>query len=268
VTTIEAPPGRAGTVRSVGGAALLGGALVGLAAWGSVPLLVGTAAVQVLLVLGFLALVDAPAALGVFVIGTAAGLAADVVVHVEHGRVGGLAGVVALSFVAGLLLQLVRPHRTRVTESLADTLVVVVLVSCAATLPAAVQHDTGTWVVRAGLAAATVALVLGRLAHGLRTGTASTRGLAGLVAGLVVGPATSLLVAGDRLSTRQGLLTGLAAAAAAAAADHLTALAGDDLAAQPRDPRRLASLRPVTLLLPFALVPPVLLAAVRLVEGT
>lgn len=265
MTTIEAPPGHPGTLRHAGGAAVLGAALTALAAWGAVPLLVGVAAVQLVLVLGFLALVDAPAALGVFVIGTAGAVASDVVVQVDDGRVGGLTGVVALSFVAGLLLQLVRRHRSRVTESLADTLVVTVLVSCLATLPAAVQHDSGTWVVRTGLVAASVALVLSRLVEGLRP---KAKGLPVLVSGLVTGTAAALLTAGDHLATRDTFLLGLAASAAAVAADQLTDLAGEDLAGQPRDTRRLASLRPVTLLLPFALVAPVLLAAVRLLEGS
>lgn len=265
MTTIEAPPGHPGLLRHAGGAAVLGAALTGLAAWGSVPLLAGVVVVQLVLVLGFLALVDAPAALGVFVIGTAGALASDVVVHVGHGRVGGLTGVVALSFVAGLLLQLLRRHRSRVTESLADTLVVAVLVSCAATLPAAVQHDSGTWVVRVGLTAASVALVLSRALEGFR---GELHGLPCLTTALVAGPTAALLVAGDHLSIRQALLLGLAAAAAAASGDQLTDLAGEDLAEQPQDDRRLASLRPVTLLLPFALVAPVLLAAVRLIEGS
>jgi hypothetical protein len=213
VTTIEAPPGHPGTLRHAGGAALLGAALTALAVWGSVPLLVGVALVQLVLVLGFLALVDAPAAVGVFTLGTAAALASDVVVEVEDGKVGGLAGVLALSLVGGLLLQLVRKHRTRVTESLADTLVVTVLVASLAALPAAV-HD-GTWVVRAGLVAATAALVVSRLAERLRAGTAA------LVTALVVGVVVAPLVAGDHLGTRDAVLLGLAVAAAAAAADQI-----------------------------------------------
>ena len=247
---------------------MLGAALAGLAEWGPVPLLVAVALVQVVLVLGFLALVDAPAALGVFVIGTAAAVVADVVVEVQDGRVGGLAGVVALSLVAGLLLQLVRPHRSRVTESLADTLVVTVLVCSAAALPAAVHRAGGDDVVRTGLVAATVALLVGRAVDALRHGRGPSRGLPGLVAALVTGTGTALLVAGDALTTRDALLLGLAVSGAAAAADQLTDLAGEDLSLQPRDARRLASLRPVTLLLPFALVAPVLLAAVRLLEGS
>lgn len=262
MTTIEAPPGHPGPLRHAGGAAVLGAALTALAAWGSVPLLVGVAVVQLVLVLGFLALVDAPAALGVFVIGTAAALASDVVVETQHGRAGGLAGVLALSLVAGLLLQLIRPHRSRVTESLADTLVVTVLVASLATLPAALHHDSGdTRLVRAGLVAATVALVVSRLVERVRPG------LVALGSALVVGVVCAPLVAGDHLGTRDAVLLGLVAAAAAAAGDQLTDLAGEDLQGQPRDPRRLASLRPVTLLLPFALVAPVLLAAVRLVDG-
>ena len=46
--------------------AAVGAALAGLALLGTGPLLAGVAVLQLLLVLGFLALVDAPAAVGVF----------------------------------------------------------------------------------------------------------------------------------------------------------------------------------------------------------
>ncbi|MGZ4604195.1 MAG: hypothetical protein ACXV0U_11440, partial [Kineosporiaceae bacterium] len=64
-------------------AGLLGAGLLGLAVAGDVPLLVGVVVLQALVGLGFLALVDAPASGGVFLLGTAAAVAADVVVEVE-----------------------------------------------------------------------------------------------------------------------------------------------------------------------------------------
>lgn len=240
--------------------AVLAAALAGLAAWGRTPLLLGVAALQVLLVLTFLALVDAPAALGVLLLGTAAALAADVVVHVDDGRVGGLAGVVALALVGGLLQQLARRHRSRVTESLADSLAVVVLVASAACLGAAVQAPDGDWLVPAGLAGTGAALVTGRLALLALPTRPSAAVLASLVAGTLL---TASLAEG---TDRERWLLGLAVAAATALVDVVTALAAGDLLEGPRDRRRLASLRPVTQLLPFAVVAPVLLVAARLLD--
>jgi hypothetical protein len=242
--------------------AVLAAVLAGLAAWGRAPLIVGVAAMQVLLLLAFLALVDAPAAVGVLVIGTAAAVASDVVVAVDDGRVGGLAGVVALAFVGGLLQQLARRHRSRVTESLADTLVVVVLVACAACLPAALQSPDGDWLVPAGLAGTGAALVVGRLALVARPSSPSSAVLASLVAGTL----TTAGLAADHGTSRERLLLGLAVAASATLVDVVTALAAGDVLNGPRDRRRLASLRPVTQLLPFAVVAPVLLLAARLLD--
>ncbi|MGB8650887.1 MAG: hypothetical protein WCD35_09520, partial [Mycobacteriales bacterium] len=144
-------------------AAAVAAGLLGLAVLGHLALLGGVVVVQLLVVLGFLALVEAPAAGGVFLIGLGAAVAADVVVVAEDGRVGGLAGVAALAFVASLVHQLFRRVRSRVTESLADSLVVVVLVCSAVCWPAALQHESGTWPVRISFVAAGLALLAGRI---------------------------------------------------------------------------------------------------------
>lgn len=240
--------------------AALAAALVALAAWGQAPLLVGVAVVQLLLVLAFLALVDAPAAVGVLVLGTAAAVAADVVVVVDDGRVGGLAGVVALAFVGGLLQQLARRHRTRVTESLADTLVVVVLVAAAACLVAAQESAADDRLVPAGLVGTGAALVLGRL---VQVALPERPALAVPVA-LLAGTALTAALADG--TARERWLLGLAVAATVALVDVVTSLAAGELLEGPRDGRRLASLRPVAQLLPFALVSPVLLVAARLLD--
>lgn len=242
--------------------AVLAAVLAVLAGAGRTPLLVGVVALQVLLVLSFLALVDAPAAVGVLVIGTAAAAAADVVVHVDDGRVGGLAGVVALALVAGLLQQLARRHRSRVTESLADTLVVVVLVASATCLTAAVQAPDGDWLVPAGLAGTGAALVAGRLTQVLLPLRPSLAVLLALAAGAL----TTAGLAADHATVRDRWLLGLAVAASVALVDVVTALAAGDVLEGPRDGRRLASLRPVTQLLPFTVVAPVLLVAARLLD--
>lgn len=241
--------------------ALTAAVLAALAAWGSVPLLVGVAVLQLLLVLAFLALVDAPAAVGLLLLGAGAAVACDVVVQVDDGRAGGLAGVVALSFVAGLLQQLARRHRSRVTEGLADTLVVVLLVASAACLVAALQAADGDWLVPAGLAGAGAALVVGRVTQLLLPLRPSAPVVAALLAGTLV---TALAAEG---TARERWLLGLAVAATVVLVDVVSSLAAGELLEGPRDRRRLASLRPVTQVLPFALVAPVLLVAARLLDG-
>jgi hypothetical protein len=268
------------------------------------PLLLGAVvlALQVVLVLGLLALVDAPAAGGVFVVGVSAAVAADLAVLHDHGRLGALAGIVALSLVAALLHQLGRRARTRVTESLADTLFVVVLVcGCACLL--AVRELGGARLAAIVLAAVGVSLLVGRLGDAFvarpAVTPAATRGWPGLVLALGLGVAVAALLGGDHLSARAAALLGLAVAAAAAAGDvavDLTAVAphaavatGDvaaapgavaphaavatgDVAAAPGatapradDGRRAAARRPVGLLLPFAAAGPVAYVAARLV---
>lgn len=253
-------------------AALVGAGLLGLAAAGDVPLLVGVVLLQVLVGLGFLALVDAPASGGVFLLGTAAAVAADVVVEVEDGKVGGLAGVVALAVVGGLLHQLLRRERSRVTESLADTFVLVVLVCAAACLPAALRHDGGRWPVLVSLAAATAALLAGRVGdavvHRPPLAVGASRAWPGLLLGLGAGVVAAVAVADGHLTTGRAALVGLAAAAAVATVDLGVDLAGAELTAAPEEARRVDALRPVSVVLPYALLGPVaLLSALLLTRG-
>jgi len=254
------------------------------------PLLLGAVvlALQVVLVLGLLALVDAPAAGGVFVVGVSAAVAADLAVLHDHGRLGALAGIVALSLVAALLHQLGRRARTRVTESLAVTLFVVVLVcGCACLL--AVRELGGARLAAIVLAAVGVSLLVGRLGDAFvarpAVTPAATRGWPGVVLALGLGVAVAALLGGDHLSARAAALLGLAVAAAAAAGDVAVDLAAVDVAAAPGvaaphaavatgdvaaalradDGRRAAARRPVGLLLPFAAAGPVAYVAARLV---
>jgi hypothetical protein len=81
-----------------------------------------------------------------------------------------------------------------------------------------------------------------------------------------VGAAVAVPEAGDHLADRDAMLIGLAAAATAALADLFVDLAATEVLRMRPEERRLQSLRPVTALLPFALVGPVLLTAARLVE--
>lgn len=251
-------------------AAVTSAVLMGLAHAGQVPLVVGVGLAQLLLVLGLLAVVDAPAGLGIFVISCGAALAADVVVVVSDGDVGDLAGVVALSFVAGLLHQLVRRHRSRVTEALADTLVAVVLVVGAACLPAVLDHADGEVVLRAGLLAAGAALVVARVADLLVRSVAvapdASRSWPGLALGLTTGVALAVAEAGDDLAHRDAMLVGLAAATTAMVADVFVDLSANEVVGTSAEERRRPALLPVVTVLPFSLAGPVLLVAARLLE--
>jgi hypothetical protein len=266
-TTVAKRPPLLGQALASG---LLGGVLVGLAELGHLPLLAGIAVVQVVLGLGYLALVDAPASGGVFLLGASAAVGADLVVHYDDGRAGGLAGVAALAVVGGLLHQLTRRERSRVTESLADTFVVVVLVCSAVCLDAALQHAGGAWPVKAGLAAAATALLAGRLGdavvHRPALAVGSTRAWPGLLLALGSGVAVATAVADGHLTASRAALVGLASAAAAAAVDLGVDLAAAELTGSHDDARRVAALRPVSLLLPYALLGPVLLLCVVLLE--
>ncbi len=246
--------------------------LFGLALAGDVPLLGGVVVVQVLMALGFLALVEAPAGGGVFLLSAGAAVAADVVVWVDDGAVGGLAGVVAVALVAGLLHQLCRRDRSRVTESLADTFLVVVLGCSTASLLAAQLHPEGTWPLRAALAAAGVALLAGRIGDAVirrpALAVGATRAWPGLLLSLGAGVAAAVLVADGHLENGQAALLGLVVAAAVAIADLAIDLAASELTVAPEDARRVAALRPVAVLLPFTLLGPVVLLAVRLLESS
>ena len=246
--------------------ALLGGALLALAWVDEDALLGGLALVQLVSILGFLAVTEAPAARGTFWLGIAAAAAADAVVVADDGRARYLGAVVALGLVAGLLHQLVRRERSRVTESLADTLVVLALVTAAAGLAAAARLGPGVWPTRAALASAGAALLAGRIGdlvlHRPALAVGSSRAWPGLLLGLGAGVAAATVTAHTHVS--RAPLIGLAAAAAVAAADLLIDLAATELA--PTEVRRVAALRPTSLLVPFCLLGPVVLTAVRLLD--
>lgn len=254
--------------------ALLAGGLVAATVFGLLPLAVAVLGIQVFLVLGALALLDAPAAGGAFLVAMGTIVVADAVVLTDDGRIGGLAGVAGLGLVASLLHQLVRKGRSRVTESLADTLVVIVMAVAAACLLALRQVEGGEQVLLVSLAAAGGALLAGRIGDRLAPrpmlAVGSTRGWPGLLLGLGAGVAVSVLVAdagfGDgNLPLRSAALLGLVVASTVATADLAVDLGAAELRAGWRDARRVAALRPTALLLPYAVLGPVALLAGRLV---
>jgi hypothetical protein len=247
------------------------GALAGLSVLGAWPLAAGVLALQLLLILGFLALVDAPASGGGFFVAAGATLAGDGVVLASDGRVSGLAGVVGLGLVGSLLHQLVRRGRTRVTESLADTLVAVVLAVAVVPIVALRMDSGGEEAVRVCLAAGAACLLLGRLGDQILPRPAlavgATRGWPGLLLGLGGGAFAGVLAAGmgTPLAGTRGALLGLAVSASVAAADLAVDLGAAELTAGRRDARRVSALMPVGLVLPLAALAPVAFVAGRLV---
>jgi hypothetical protein len=239
---------------------------------GVLPLAVAVLGVQIFLVLAILALVDAPASGGGFLVAAAAVVAADVVVLVQDGDVGALAGIVGASVVGCLLHQLTRRNRSRVTESLADTLLVVVVSVAAACLLALRQADGGDEAVRICLGAAAAALLAGRIGDRLAPrpmlAVGATRGWPGLLLGLGAAVAGAVLAAGGGdIPAAQAALLGVVVGATVASADLAIDLGAAELRPTRRDARRVAALRPAGLLLPFAALAPVALVASRLVLG-
>lgn len=253
------------------GGAIACGALAALSVFGVWPLAAGLLALQLLLVLGFLALVDAPAAGGGFIVAALAAVAADVVVLRSDGTVGGLAGVVGLALVAALLHQLLRRNRTRVTESLADELVAVVLAVSVVPLVALRMDSGGQQAVRVSLVAAAAALLLGRIGDRVLPRPAlavgAHRGWPGLLLALGGGAFAGVLATGQgtALAWTRGAGRVLAVAAEVAAAALAVDLGAAELTAGRRDARRVDALMPVGLVMPVAGLVPVAYVAGRLI---
>ncbi|HVM28649.1 MAG TPA: hypothetical protein VM433_13390 [Mycobacteriales bacterium] len=248
-------------------------ALTGAALLGTVWLALAVLVLQLFLILAVLALMDAPAAGGAFLVAAGAVVAADVAVVVFDGDIRGLAGVVALALVASLLHQLTRRTRSRVTESMADTLVAVTVGVSAACLVSLRELEGGEQTVRVALLAAGASLLAARIGDRLASrpmlAIGSTRGWPGLLLGLGAGVAAAVLVAGDDgvVVGSQAALLGLVCAATVAAADLAVDLGAAELRAGRRDARRVEALKPSNLLLPFALLGPISLVAGQLVLG-
>lgn len=238
---------------------------------GVLPFAAALLAVQVVAVLAMLAVFNAPASGGAFLVAAAAALAADAAVLYDDGEVRGLAGVMALSVIAALLHQLTRRARSRVTESMSDTLVAVVLAVATACLLALRELDGGVQTAQVALVAAGVSLLLARVGDALAArpvlAVGATRGWPGLLLGLGAGVAAAVLVGGDGspITGTQAALLGLLSAATVATADLAIDLGAAELREGRRDARRAAALTPAALLVPFALLGPIALVAGELV---
>jgi hypothetical protein len=185
-------------VAIAGFAALLGAGLVfgaQTAGPGSarVPFAVVVFGVQVLYVLAWTMAMRPPALVLVAGVSLAVAAGADVAAVVP--RMAGLAplGYVAVAgFVAGVFGQLVRPaDRTRVTESLGSTLLIIVGVVAFATLIVLTRQPIGTQSIFVCLTATGVALTVARLVDAVlpwpRLAPQVPRGGAGVVIGAMCG---------------------------------------------------------------------------------
>jgi hypothetical protein len=252
--------------------ALLAGLLYLLEVLGQWPLLAGVVLVQVLLMLGVLALLDSPAAGGIFVLGSLAGAAADLAIVLDDGRVTYVPGVLGLALVAALLHQLIRRDRQRVVESLAGTMVVAALVCMTAALTAAPEPPEGPWPLRVALVAGGLTLLGGRVGDRFlpRPGIAAyaTRAWPGLGLALLASLTGAALVGNGHLDLGRSLLIGLVAVSVAGGIDLALDLAATELTPAHEDARRVAALRPVAVLLPFAALAPVILLVMRLLPDS
>lgn len=232
---------------AIGVAAVTAGASAG----GQAALLVAVALVQVLLVVGWFAVLDVPGERGGAAIALAAGLAADIAM-LERGAaasVGPLAGVLGLATVAALLHQLARSNAgrgprgaaepagsdgrqtaARVTESLTATLSATVFSVLAATLVAergATHGQTVTVVAVTAAGAATAVSVLTVSVLPLRPELGDPLAA---VAGLAVGAGAGAL-SGD-MDTGYVLAVAVGAAVLAVVGRRIAAFAAFDVAAR------------------------------------
>ena len=200
-------------------------------------------AVQLLFVLSWTVAMRPPGPLVVAVVGLGAGIGADLVaVWPKNASLAPLGYVTVGALVLGVVGQLLRgAGRDRVTESLGATLAVVIGVVAFASLVVLNRHPLGTQSIVACLAAATVALVVARLADTVfsspRASAQVPRGSIGVILGAMAGTVTAGVLGAVLvgLHPKEAALAGLVTAMAAIMADLAVsyAEAGRELAGEP-----------------------------------
>jgi hypothetical protein len=184
-------------------------------------------------------LLDTPGILGAVAVSAGAAASSDgVLLRSNHVSLTDFATIVALAFLFSLIWQIARPHRTRVTESLAATLAASVLAVAGGAYLTLRADIGGQQAATAALLGVASVLGVGRLVDALLPRPALSgshrRGLPGLVVGL----ATAGLLAGyygshgGPLTSQKAVLVALGAAAVAAVTDlgidaGLATLGGD-----------------------------------------
>lgn len=197
-------------------------------------LVVVVAGLQVACIVGFAA-TRPPSARGVAAVGVLTAAAADLVASRPTASLAPLAGVVGLSVLATVVVQLIRGvARARVTEAMASTLGLAVATVALATLVVLRRQADGAaqvtgYAVAVGVALVVTAgldLVLARPPLGT-----DGRGALGLVGGTVAGALTAGTVAPMSLSGGEAALVGGAVALVAVLIDLAAgyALAGEEL---------------------------------------
>jgi hypothetical protein len=258
------------------GSGLLAGAvaagLAGLTLAGAAALGAGLFAVQVVVALAWLAVLDARGGVGAFGIVVATAAVVDGVVAAASGPdLGRAAPVVGVVFAVCLLHQLSRHPRPGVVVSLAATLSAVAFVVCGAAY-LALRADAGGDEAAAGaLLGVGVALAVARTVDGFISVPAvapgSRRGAPGIVAGLAAAAAVGLGYGSGTatLQTADAVWLALTGAALAIVAD----LAVDAVltAAPPSEERPRSALAPLEALLPVILSGPAAYVAGRILLG-
>ena len=227
---------------------------------------------QVVLALGWLALVDAPGDAGGFALVGSAAITADIVLFEQSGvQVGDLAAIVGIALPGAFLHQLLRRRRRDVTASLIAVVMLVVLAASAASLIGLRGGRGGQQATVAALLGLGASILAGRtfdrfvprpaLAPG------ASRGFPGLIAGLVAGTTAAALYGSQNaiLGAARGAAFGIVVAAVAAAADVGVDLGAAEMAGLSE--RQRSAVDPVAALLPFALAAPAAYVVGRLLLG-
>ncbi|HVB27762.1 MAG TPA: hypothetical protein VNE21_07615, partial [Mycobacteriales bacterium] len=251
----------------------IAGGLAGASYGGRTVFTLAVLVLQIVAVLGWLAVLDPAGSFGAFVVAMGAAVAGDLLLLRESGaEIGRLAGVFGLAVLAALVHQLSRRPRPRVTESLSGTLSAVVLVIAAASLVGLHGGRGGTQAASVGLIATgaglLVARVVDRVARGLPSVRGGTRGWPGLVAGAALAGVIGALYGSmaPPLSSRSGLIIGLATGAVALLADLGLDLVAGALRDSALDRQRNA-LTPVGAFIPIVVAAPAAYVAGRILLG-
>ncbi len=202
-------------------------AVVGSARLGSTALLVVVAAVQLLLFVGWFVVTAPPGPRGVAAVAGATAIAADAVAAFgPRPTLAPLAGILALSVAATMMVQLARGvARARVTEAMAATLVLGLAATSLASLLILARMHGGRAAVIAMALAAGAALITDRCVDLVlpvpHVAPGVDRGGLGVVLGSMVGTAVSAYYAASVtvLTPRTGALLGWAVALVAVLSD-------------------------------------------------
>lgn len=254
------------------GAAVVAGALAGLALLHIGALAAGVFVVQVVVALAWLAAVDVPGGGGAFVIVVIASGVMDGLVGTSHSPdIGRASGVAAIAVIVSLLHQLARRPRVNVTLSFAGTIAGVCFALSAASYVALSVERGGDVADVAALLGAGVALVVARLADLALPRPAAVPGSRRGVVGLLLGFGFAALVGAfygnshDVLGAARGFRLSVVTAVIALVTD--LAVDGVLRGAPPSDERARSGVPPLGILLPVVLAAPAAYVAGRILLG-